>query len=94
MKTIDSLSRTTTTTYDAMNRETQIDYPNGGWTTYTYDDTTLKTTKCSWTARQIMEQRLRPSTSGRVNLLHAFRERVESAAVLAGLTAFTARKGI
>lgn len=37
-KTTDSLSRTTTTTYDVLNRPLQITPPNGAWTRYTYTD--------------------------------------------------------
>src|SRR5207302_10850826 len=41
----DSLSRTTSTTYDVMNRQTQVNYPDGGQTNDTYDDATPKTTE-------------------------------------------------
>jgi YD repeat-containing protein len=39
-QTTDSLNRTTTKTYDAMNREVETDYPNGGFTKYCYNDPT------------------------------------------------------
>jgi len=42
-QTTDSLTRTTTTSYDLMNRTTQINYPDAGQTNYTYDDVTPTT---------------------------------------------------
>jgi RHS repeat-associated protein len=44
-QTKDSLNRATTKTYDAMNRLLQQNYPNGGFTRYTYDDTQLTAKK-------------------------------------------------
>jgi len=41
----DALNRTTTMTYDVMDRETAENYPSGGWTNYTFDDVTPKVTK-------------------------------------------------
>src|SRR5207249_1991926 len=44
-QTTDSLSRVTSTTYDLMDRTTQINYPDGGQTNYSYDDVTPATTE-------------------------------------------------
>jgi hypothetical protein len=44
-QTTDSLSRTTTTTYDLMDRPTQVNYPDGGQTNDSYDDTIPTTTE-------------------------------------------------
>src|SRR6267143_1354111 len=49
----DSLNRTTRTTYDVMNRQTAINYPNGGRSTYSYVDGILPGT-APQTTKQVL----------------------------------------
>jgi hypothetical protein len=44
MSATDSLSRTTTHTYDVMNREIETELPNGGWITNSFNDNTQTVT--------------------------------------------------
>src|SRR5262249_42049524 len=44
-QTTDWLSRVTSTSYELMNRATQINYPDAGQTNYSYNDTTPSTTE-------------------------------------------------